>query len=493
MSWRILNQISRFASTATQNVTKGSPKILDFNQIPGPKYYPILGALNDVIQLGKNERLHLTVDEMHKKYGNIFRIRIQSIDAVFLSSADYIRSIFAYEGKYPKHPIPPAWFYFNEKFNIQRGLLFMDDEEWLQHRQIMNNFLLKDMKWTEKLVEMTCDNFISKLKRILDSEDATVVKNLEDELYLWSIYSILNLMLGSSTSEQSDREFDATVWEFVTIVKQIFDTSSKLMSIPPRFADKIHMKVYRDFENAAQKSIAISRRLISILSNDMQSSENGLLHKMRSEHLSEDMIVRIFSDLIIAAGDTTVTTLQWMLHSIAKDSEFQDKLRKSIVDEPGNLESPLVRATLRESLRLYPVAPFVGRFIENDATIGGYGIPKGVLALASLYTSGRDPVNFTDAHKFIPDRWLRNGDQGEHKVFKSHATLPFAMGSRSCVGKKIASYQIHCLISKILKEFTLESRNKEDVNFKLKLIGVPDKKILIAFRTTMPFTIDINP
>jgi len=56
MSWRILNQISRFASTATQNVTKSSPKIMDFNQIPGPKYYPILGPLNDVIQLGKNER-----------------------------------------------------------------------------------------------------------------------------------------------------------------------------------------------------------------------------------------------------------------------------------------------------------------------------------------------------------------------------------------------------------------------------------------------------
>jgi hypothetical protein len=69
--------------------------------------------------------LHLTIDEMHKKYGNIFRIRIESIDAVFLSSADSMRSIFAYEGKYPKHPLPPSWLYYNEKFNVQRGLFFM--------------------------------------------------------------------------------------------------------------------------------------------------------------------------------------------------------------------------------------------------------------------------------------------------------------------------------------------------------------------------------
>jgi hypothetical protein len=66
-------------------------------------------------------------------------------------------------------------------------------------------------------------------------------------------------MLGSSTSEQSDRKFDAKVWEFVMVVKKIFESSSKLMSIPVKFADKIQMKAYRDFEDAAHSSIAICR------------------------------------------------------------------------------------------------------------------------------------------------------------------------------------------------------------------------------------------
>lgn len=83
-------------------------------------------------------------------------------------------------------------------------------------------------------------------------------------------------MLGSSTSEQSDREFDARVWEFVTIVKQIFDTSSKLMSIPPRFADKIHMKVYRDFECAAMRSIAICNVTLSFFFVLMTFSFNAM-------------------------------------------------------------------------------------------------------------------------------------------------------------------------------------------------------------------------
>jgi len=35
----------------------------------------------------------------------------------------------------------------------------------------------------------------------------------------------------------------------------------------------------------------------------------------------------------------------------------------------------------------------------------------------------------------------------------------------------------------LLQHFSLESLNVDEVNFKLKLIGFPDKQILIAFST----------
>jgi ecdysteroid 2-hydroxylase len=143
----------------------------------------------------------------------------------------------------------------------------------------------------------------------------------------------------------------------------------------------------------------------------------------------------------------TVHTVEWLLHSIAQDQELYRRLREN-ADDANTLEAPLVRGCLREVMRLYPVAPFIGRFVDLNADIGGYFIPKGTLVLASLYSSGRDPINFSDPHKFIPDRWLRN-EECEHKVFKSHASIPFAMGSRSCIGKKIALYQIHSLVTKV--------------------------------------------
>lgn len=36
----------------------------------------------------------------------------------------------------------------------------------------------------------------------------------------------------------------------------------------------------------------------------MEISDNGLLKKMKLQNFSEDIIVRLFSDLLIASGDT---------------------------------------------------------------------------------------------------------------------------------------------------------------------------------------------
>lgn len=41
-----------------------------------------------------------------------------------------------------------------------------------------------------------------------------------------------------------------------------------------------------------------------MMTNEMQCSDNGILNKMKAENLSEEMIARILSDLLIAAGDT---------------------------------------------------------------------------------------------------------------------------------------------------------------------------------------------
>lgn len=124
-------------------------------------------------------------------------------------------------------------------------------------------------------------------------------------------------------------------------------------------------------------------------------------------------------------------------------------MRKAAAENSSDFESPIVRACLREVLRLYPVAPFITRILDSAATVGDYIIPKGWLALGSFYSSGRDPQNFSEPFNFAPERWLRDQNQTAFEVINPHATMPFAIGSRSCIGKKIANFQIHCLMTKV--------------------------------------------
>lgn len=141
-------------------------------------------------------------------------------------------------------------------------------------------------------------------------------------------------------------------------------------------------------------------------------------------------------------------------------------MRKSCNENPDTLECPLVRAGLREVLRLYPVATFVGRVLDSDAKIGQYTIPKGWLAIMSLFTSSRDPKNFSDPLEFVPDRWLRADNKTGYKVFKPHGTMPYAMGGRSCIGRKVANFQVHCLITKVGS-----AALKEKLNLKLSMLA----------------------
>lgn len=154
----------------------------------------------------------------------------------------------------------------------------------------------------------------------------------------------------------------------------------------------------------------------------------------------------------------TVYTVLWYLHKLSIDPQLQNRMRKSIAESPADYETPLVRACLRETLRLYPIATFTGRILDSDATVDGYNIPKGWLALMSFYTSGRDPTNFSDPLTFAPDRWRRSENQTAHDVINPHATLPFAKGVRSCVGKKTATYEIHFLITKVKDSLRMDKK-----------------------------------
>ncbi|KAK6637987.1 hypothetical protein RUM44_008411 [Polyplax serrata] len=445
--------------------------------IPSPRSLPVVGTMLSILASGGAPKLHLYVDKRHKELGHIYREKIGPVSGVFISDGNYMRKIFALEGKYPRHIVPEAWLLYNATYNCRRGLLFMDGEEWFHFRKAMNNLMLKVKQeefYTAALV--AAENLIETWGR------EPVVTNLEKQLYKWSLEVIAAVLLGSENYNNYKTEVKPLIDQLSETVHQVFVESASLSLLPVKMVAKLNLPVWKRFVKAAGSTVeqgkVIVETLLAKLDEIDAKNKCGLLSEMMSAQLNVEDLKRIVIDLILAAGDTTAHTTQWLLHLLSMNLTTQNKIYREIQTSEGLevLNNPLLKGTLKETLRLFPVAPFITRFMPEDVVLDEYQIKANELVLMSLYSSGRNPEYFPQPDAFLPDRWLR-GDTGYQGVSNPNASLPFAFGLRSCVGKKIAETQILVTLSKILQHFEVQPRKQHLVDIALHLITVPAEPI----------------
>ncbi|XP_058468174.1 cytochrome P450 315a1, mitochondrial [Malaya genurostris] len=480
---RVMCHKSTILRSRMKSVVNGT-KLKTLVSLPGPKRLSLLGPLNEVIQLGNPKTLHQKISKYHKKFGPLFKIKMSETTAVFIEDPDMMRSVFEYEGKHPKHPVPEAWTYFNRKHNCKRGLFFMDNEEWFYYRKLLNEHIMRDVDWMKDPIKRICDKTVTNLpqygKNNTSGNQVFEIHNLEPILYKWSVEVILCIMLGSSYNDRNAMKLNDMIDEFSNVVYQIFQYSSKLMTVPPYLADRLQLNAWRRFEEIVPKTLSIANKIIDTALDDLERGD-GLLSKLQESIPSREDVKRIFADFIIAAGDTTSFSTLWCLYLLAQNEPIQEQIRTHNTHD--NFKSPLIRGTIKEALRLFPVAPFIGRVLEKDAIIGDFLIPKNTLAILSLYTAGRARSNFYNPNEFLPQRWIRDEfNNTPFLPFRTNASLPFAIGIRSCIGRRIAMYQMQFLISKILKTYCLTIMNGSDVEAELKLVTVPNTRIKMVFQ-----------
>jgi cytochrome P450 len=90
---------------------------------------------------------------------------------------------------------------------------------------------------------------------------------------------------------------------------------------------------------------------------------------------------------LVAGHETTATTLCWALHLLSVNPETQTRVQAELDAVLGGnqptLEQmaalPLLRATVDETLRLFPAAPLTARRTLQDDVIDGYLIPAGTV------------------------------------------------------------------------------------------------------------------
>jgi coumaroylquinate(coumaroylshikimate) 3'-monooxygenase len=154
-----------------------------------------------------------------------------------------------------------------------------------------------------------------------------------------------------------------------------------------------------------------------------------LLTLRERDELSEDTIIGLIWDMIIAGMDTIAIVAEWAMAELIKNPMVQQKAQEGIDRVIGpNLvmtESDIsslayLQCVAKEALRLHSPTPliYVASFLvlfffdkdmlphlvtNANVKIGGYDIPKGSHVEVNVWAIGRDPKVWLGPLEFRPE------------------------------------------------------------------------------------------
>lgn len=154
------------------------------------------------------------------------------------------------------------------------------------------------------------------------------------------------------------------------------------------------------------------------------------------EQLSDEL-----TGLVLAGHETTATALAWTLHLLAHHPEARDEL---IADLDAG-EETMLKAVIKESLRLRSPVIDAIRTAAHDTELGGHPIPKHAFVSAMFCVTHIDPELWPEPQAFKPERHL-NGDAVPYSL------TPFGGGIRRCLGASLAQLELEVALRTVLTE-----------------------------------------
>jgi len=105
-------------------------------------------------------------------------------------------------------------------------------------------------------------------------------------------------------------------------------------------------------------------------------------------------------------------------------------------------------ATIKETQRLNPILPVVGRWLRTPMRLGGCDLPAGVVVTPCIYLTHHRPDLWPSPERFDPDRFLG-------KRPSPYEFFPFGGGVRHCLGAAFAIYEMKIVLAQVLSRVAL--------------------------------------
>jgi cytochrome P450 len=143
--------------------------------------------------------------------------------------------------------------------------------------------------------------------------------------------------------------------------------------------------------------------------------------------------------LVVAGHETTATGLSWAIERLTRHPQALDRLYA----ERGEERDAYVDAVAKETLRLRPVVPGVGRLLQGPMELGGYPLPAGTVIAPSIVLIHKRPDIYPEPRRFRPERFLERSPG-------TYEWIPFGGGVRRCIGASFALFEMRAVLGAVV-------------------------------------------
>ncbi|XP_073830221.1 cytochrome P450 4d1 isoform X4 [Musca autumnalis] len=473
--------------------------------IPSPPYLPIVGHGHHMVGKPPHENFR-TILGFGKKYGPTFKIWLGpelNMLTSNLKDVEVFLGTTRFNDKAQEYATLEPW--------LREGLLTSRGRKWHSRRKVLTP------AFHFKILERYVDVFEKESRILLTNLDKEYRMQTEKgfDLYDWinlcTLDTICETAMGVSVNAQTnvDSEYVRAVKTIAMVLhKRMFDIlcrfdltyrftryareEKKALAVLHGFTEKVIIQRREELLKAQNQKgdehldDTGSKKKMAFLDILLQSEVDG--KPLTNLDIREEVDTFMFE-----GHDTTSSAVTFCFYNLALYPECQQKCFEEIIQVLGKDKTKpvtfedlnnlhYVDLCVKETLRMFPSVPLLGRKVTEECEINGKIIPAGTNIGISPLQLGRLEELFPEPNVFKPERF-EAGYSTER--LSPYAYIPFSAGPRNCIGQKFAMLEIKTIVANVLRHYVVEClANKEE---ELELIAE------LILRTKDPIMFKIKP
>jgi cytochrome P450 len=390
---------------------------------PGPRTPATIQILRWILQPTK------LLNDYHRRFGDVFSLTAPGNGKfIIVATPELIKQVVTAEPDVLLAGVGNAFLL--EPMLGKHSLLTLDGPEHLrQRRLLLPSFHGERMHaWEQTMREITEASFAEwPIGRVFA---------LHPMMQSITLDVILRTVFGMADTPQR-RELRALLVEMLDIAMNPWLLVPGMLQIDPfRFSWMRISKLKRAIDDALYRMIAARRQKTGgtdVLAMMIEARDDQG-DAMTDVEIRDELIT-----LLLAGHETTATSLAWTFDQLLAHPHTFAKLQNELA--AGH--DAYLDAVIRETLRVRPIVPLIGRHVAKPFQLGKWLIPPGNRIAPSIYLAGRNRDAYPWPERFDPDRWI--GVKPD-----PYTWLPFGGGIRRCIGMAFAQFEMRVVLQTVV-------------------------------------------